>query len=271
MKILLLSDIHGRVDWFRFAESFSADLTAIAGDLLDGFSKEGFLPQALALARWAKQFPSQLAICSGNHDANTPNRAIDPDSLQFLDTTAREETLSLLTTEYWMDLLETPRIVTDRRSRLLETAGGPIVITTLPFNEAENPRTMTTLWRDGQKLRRDTRAPWLVLHHEPPAQSSGRDKIMLGCTNFTECLQEFQPDFALSGHLHIDPYLSFFVKKIGKTLCFNPGHPPPDVARHAAKPNQILLNLECAEATWFATSTEGSEFLEKKISLADYL
>jgi hypothetical protein len=89
MKILLLSELLGRSDWFKFAETFSADLTAIAGDLLDGFSPAGFLPQAIALAHWTRRFP--------------------------------------------------------------------------------HARTIETLWREGQQLRREHSAPWLVLHHEPPA------------------------------------------------------------------------------------------------------
>jgi len=269
MKILLLSDIHGRADWFHFAESFPADLTAIAGDLLDGFSEEGLLPQSVELARWAKRFPAPLALCSGNHDANTPNRAIDPDSLGPLDAKAREEALALLTTEYWMDVLESPRIVTDRRTRLLQTAAGSIVISSFPFDEgeADHQQTMSALWREGQKLRRETSAPWLVLHHEPPAQSSSNHNDSLSAADFAERLREYQPDFALSGHLHLVPYKSSFATKLGKTWCFNPGHPPPAAANRASKPNHILLDLVSDQATWTATSSKGSVFLTQTISM----
>jgi len=260
MKILLLSDLHGRSDWFHFAESFPADLTAIAGDLLDGFSDEGLLPQAVELARWTKRFPNPLALSSGNHDANTPNRAIDPDSLAHLDATAREEVLPLLTSEYWMDVLESPHTVTDRRSRVIQTLAGPIVITTLPFDEGEAAHTsiMATLWCEGQKLRRETSAPWLVLHHEPPTPFSSNHTGSFGSTDFAELLHEHQPDFALSGHLHLVPYHTSFATKLGKTWCFNPGHPPPIAARRASKPNHILLDLTKSKATWTATPPRGS-------------
>jgi predicted phosphodiesterase len=269
MKILLLSDLHGRSDWFHFAESFPADLTAIAGDLLDGFSDEGLLPQSVRLARWAKRFPAPLALCSGNHDANTPNRAIDPASLAPLDAQARDEALALLTTEYWMDALESPHTVTDRSSRLLQTAAGPIIITSLHFDEGEpeHPRTLAALWREGQKLCRETSAPWLVLHHEPPTQSSSHHNDSLSAADFAERLREYQPDFALSGHLHLVPYRTSFATKLGKTWCFNPGHPPPAAANSASKPNHILLDIASDQATWTATSPKGSGFLTQTISL----
>jgi Icc-related predicted phosphoesterase len=272
MKILLLSDLHGRSDWFRFAESFPADLTAIAGDLLDGFSDEGLLPQSVRLARWAKRFPAPLALCSGNHDANTPNRAIDPASLAPLDPQARDEALALLTSEYWMDVLESPRTVTDRSSRLLQTAAGHIVITSLPFDEGEagHPRTMAALWREGQKLRRETSAPWLVLHHEPPAPFSGDHTGSFGSADFAERLREFQPDFALSGHLHLVPYHTSFATRLGKTWCFNPGHPPPGAARLASKPNHILVDTVRSTATWTAAQPQGSLPLTRTISLRLY-
>jgi Icc-related predicted phosphoesterase len=269
MKILLLSDLHGRSDWFRFAESFPADLTAIAGDLLDGFSDEGLLPQSVRLARWAKRFPAPLALCSGNHDANTPSRALDPASLHNLEAKSRDEAISLATSEYWMDLLDGPLTVTDRRSRLLEAVAGRIVITTLPFNEGEagHPRTVAALWREGAKLRRQSSAPWLVLHHEPPADFSGDHTGSFGSADFAERLREFQPDFALSGHLHLVPYHTSFATRLGKTWCFNPGHPPPGSARLASKPNHILVDTVRSTATWTATQPQGSLPLTRTISL----
>jgi predicted phosphodiesterase len=269
MKILFLSDLHGRRDWFRFAESFRPDITAIAGDLLDGFSPAGFLPQAVHLARWVRHFPGPLALCSGNHDANTPNRALHPASLHNLDVKSREEALSLATSEYWMDLLEGPLTVTDRRSRLLATAAGRIVITTLPFNEGEpgHPRTVAALWHEGANLRRQSSSPWLILHHEPPAEFSGDHTGSFGSADFAECLREFQPDFALSGHLHLVPYHTSFDTRLGKTWCFNPGHPPPAAARLASKPNYILVDTARYTATWTATPPSGSGELAQSISL----
>lgn len=269
MKILLLSDLHGRSDWFHFAETFPCDLAAIAGDLLDGFSDEGFLPQAIALARWARRFPKPLALCSGNHDANTPNRALEPDAIPNLNDSARDEALTILTAEYWMDALESPQIVTDRRSRLMETTSSPIVITTLPYDEGEatQPRTIEALWREGHQLRREHSAPWLVLQHEPPSPFSGNHTGSVGSTDFTERLREYQPDFALSGHLHLVPYHTTFANRIGKTWCFNPGHPPPLQATRAKTPNHILLNLTAATATWTATPPQGTTPLTRTTSL----
>lgn len=270
MRILILADLHGREDWFRFAEAFPADLTTIAGDLLDGFNPTGILPQAIALARWTRRFPHPLAICSGNHDANMPNCAMEPDAIQSLDASDREEAPALLAAGYWMDTLDGAQIVTDRRSRILQTNSGRIAITTLPFDygEGTHPRTIESLWKEGYLLRRQYNAPWIVLHHEPPALFSNDHTASFSSGDFAERLEKFQPDFAISGHLHLVPYLASFANRIGKTWSFNPGHPTPLQAIRAKKPNHILLDLNAATAIWTATPPQGTTPLTRTISLS---
>ena len=75
MRILLLADIHSQGQWYRWIASQNADLTVIAGDLLDGFSNEGLLTQKLSFSNWVARFPSPLALSSGNHDGNESSLA----------------------------------------------------------------------------------------------------------------------------------------------------------------------------------------------------
>ena len=93
MRLLLLSDLHCRADWYAWIARQKADLTTIAGDLLDGFHEEGLLPQMVALKKWADAFPGQLAISSRNHDGNIEGGALPGNVFPTID---REATLGIL-------------------------------------------------------------------------------------------------------------------------------------------------------------------------------
>ncbi|MFZ4777220.1 MAG: hypothetical protein ACOYM3_17775 [Terrimicrobiaceae bacterium] len=52
MRILLLADLHFREPWFHWLAAQRADLTVIAGDLLDGFRSGGLMTQIVGLSGW---------------------------------------------------------------------------------------------------------------------------------------------------------------------------------------------------------------------------
>jgi len=47
MRLLLLADLHFRVEWYHGLAQQRVDIAVIAGDLLDGFRPGGLLPQML--------------------------------------------------------------------------------------------------------------------------------------------------------------------------------------------------------------------------------
>ena len=263
MRILLLSDLHFRADWYRWVSTQTADLTAIGGDLLDGFHSDGLLPQMVALKKWADGFPGLLALSSGNHDGNLEDWAV---AGEFMQMDNREEALAILSSPHWMDVLERPRVVTDRRSQILETSDGKIVLSTVPFFPGHGgPRVCTALWDEGRRLRAASGAPWLVLHHEPPADTlvGGHS----GDPSLFYKIREFQPDFVLSGHIHGQPYAGSFADKLGKTWCFNPGVPVMFRALKAKVPNHIILDLSVGTATWHAKPNVGKQPITMSQSL----
>jgi Icc-related predicted phosphoesterase len=263
MRILLLSDLHSRLDWYQWAAAQRAGLTAIAGDLLDGFQAYGLLPQITALKKWADAFPGPLAVSSGNHDGNIEAGAL---SGELAITADREAALALLASENWMDALERPGVVTDRRSQILDTAAGMTVITTTPyFPGPQGPRFCDRLWEEGKRLRTATGRPWLVLHHEPPADTMVGGRT--GDPSLFYQIQEYQPDFVLSGHIHGQPYAGSFADRLGKTWCFNPGFPVLARAIRTRVPNHIILDLAAGTATWHATPNVGRQPILKQISL----
>jgi predicted phosphodiesterase len=269
MTILIVSDLHNRWDWFDWVAARRADLTLVAGDLLDEFDDGGILAQILRVEEWCRGFQGALALCSGNHDANA--EALSPQNAGGVRGQEAERLGALLMHEHWMDALERPSLVTDRRSSLLSTSRGEVLLTTCPyaFDPGEGRQT-TALWRQGAALsqgkgKSGKNIPWIVLHHDPP--ESHLVGGPMGDPDLPARLRDpgMRPDFLVSGHLHEQPYIGSFAEKIGSTWCFNPGHPDPQRAVKAKVPNHIELDLKARTATWNASGRSGS--LRRTISL----
>lgn len=260
MNILIVSDLHNRWDWYAWVAGRKADLTLVAGDLLDGFDDDGILPQVLLLDDWCDRFEGALALCSGNHDAN--DGPLSPRESGEMTERSAKRLGELMLHPHWMDALEGPRVVTDRRSSLLSTPAGKIVVTTCPYAfHPAGKKEAAALWREGAALRRSKRLPWIVLHHDPP--ESAMVGGMMGDPELPSRLREARPDFLVSGHLHDQPYTGSFAEKIGSTWCFNPGQTS---ARMSPVPNHIMLDLAARTATWHATDPDGKT-LKSRISL----
>ena len=225
------------------------------------------MPQILFLVDWCKQFEGQLAVSSGNHDGNDNDPYFDLSKINRLPKDQRETIRRLISEPHWMDHLERVKVVTDRRTKVVETPNGKMVVTTIPFSflaDGEDPGA-DMLWREGAILREKLRIPWIVVHHDPPADTAVGG--FYGDTRVFYRIWEYIPDFVVSGHHHSQPYIGSFADKLGVTWCFNPGYPDPAFAREAKIPNYILLDLKKATATWYATSNVTGEPIQQKISL----
>jgi len=256
MKILLLADFHFCENWYSWLLREKADLCVIAGDLLDGYHDDGLLPQMLAVQDWCGKFPGNLAISSGNHDGNIELGGREVSPWEFASDEIRGRVHALLSYDTWMDSLAFPNVVTDGQSRLLVLPSGNIVVTTIPF--FPGPRGLpfvVDLWGEGARLRRECECPWIVVNHEPPCGTLVGGET--GDPELVSRIQEFSPDFVVSGHVHGQPYRGSFVDKVGSTWCFNPGRPVLTRAIRAKRPNHILLDLGMQTATWRATPNVG--------------
>jgi predicted phosphodiesterase len=263
MHILIVSDLHHRRDWYHWLSLQKADLTVIAGDLMDGFDSKGGAAQMLYIDDWCRSFAGPLALCSGNHDANGIE-VRDPDAITRLPLATQEQITRIILHENWMDALARPGLVTDRRSEVLMTPSGEIVVTTTPFSFLQEPDKETPkLWREGSLLRKKRKLPWIVLHHEPPGNSSVGG--LYGDRSLFYRICESRPDFVVSGHQHEQPYLGTFAEKVASTWCFNPGHPELQCAAKSPIPNHIILNLTEKTASWYASSPGG--LIQKTISI----
>ena len=266
MKILHLSDLHLNRTWLHWAQQQAAhhDLVCVSGDLLDMFSQKGHFWGALVIKRWAESFPANLALCSGNHDGSSPERIPDTGLLPILGAEDRREAEKLLLLERWMDALERPGVVTDNRTRLVETASGRIVVTTLPYNFWGGAPGKDLL-KEGARLRKESKAPWIVLHHEPPG--GGLVGGFFGNSGLNERIEAYSPDFVLSGHIHLQPYRGDFAERVGRTWCFNPGVPEDLAAATAERPNHIVIDLSENTAIWQFTPARGAAQQKRRLRL----
>ena len=256
MKILIVADLHFRRDWLDWLSLRKVDLVVIAGDLLDAFSPDGLLPQMLALSAWSKDFTLPLAVCSGNHDGNSRGFAFDYNETLHLSASQKMEAAELVQANRWMDVLERPGVVVDARSEILTTPAGQIVVTTIPFDFCERPLDIVELWKTGATLRKEFRVPWLVLHHEPPADTTVGGTA--GDPHLFYQIRAYRPDYVASGHFHDQPYRGDFIDRLDESWCLNPGCPPVDRKKAAEVPNHILLDLGGRSATWHATPRTGN-------------
>jgi len=266
MKILHLSDLHLNRSWLAWAQEQAAhyDLVCVSGDLLDMFSRQGHFWGVLVIKRWVESFPVNLALCSGNHDGSSPERIPDTGLLPTLKAEDRREAEKLLLLERWMDALERPSVVTDNRSQLVETASGRVVVTTLPY-DFWGAAPSRDLLKEGAKLRKESKAPWIVLHHEPP--NGHLVGGFFGNSGLSERIASYSPDFVLSGHIHLQPYRGDFAEQMGRAWCFNPGVPDDVVAAKAAEPNHVIIDLVEGTATWSFTGGGGDGGQKRRIDL----
>ncbi len=234
MKILLLADLHSERPWYRWAlsEARQYDLVCIAGDLIDMFKESGAQVEFLR-EEWLPAFVetgTPLALCSGNHDFS-----IAP----------------------WLSAMSYRNVIADGQTQLLTFASGEeLVVTTCPyvcsFNQFDEQ--MINLWRTGANLRQQHKAPWLVLHHEPPEQFSPERVI----NKLAAWIGRHSPEYVSTGHFHESPLvLGRFSKRLGSSLCFDSG-----CVAGTPVPNHTILDTSQRTAVWNAMTPGWCELTE---------
>jgi predicted phosphodiesterase len=232
MKILITADLHYRKHWFRwlFTRAGDYDLICIAGDLLDMFSGEPRIVQAMEVSRWIRELAqvTRVAICSGNHD--NAGRQISADRAPVY--------------EWLVALGKEPKIITDGVTELVND----LIVTSVPYHCSKEQKSV---WLDrGWTLRRQRGSPWLVLHHVPPRSgpdSTGEER------EAAELLRTYRPGYFVSGHSHQYPYFegSSWAQMVDGVRVLVPGQ-----LMAAAFPNHIVLNTESGALSWETSSRE---------------
>jgi Icc-related predicted phosphoesterase len=236
MKLLVVSDLHfglGQFDWV-VQQAGNYDVVIIAGDLLDIAGHLDLDSQITVVVKYLRLISAKtrLLVSSGNHDGDEKNE----------------------TDEYiarW----------------LLRVRAAGLVVDGASF-EIGDARFSVCPWWDGPAtreamqsfLRLEAAKPartWLWVHHAPPdglgvswtGKEHAGDAFLVGSIN------ELQPDFVFSGHIHNSPFRAggAWASRIGKTWIFNSGR------QLGVPPAYIEINLAQRTARW--VSQAGTEEL----------
>jgi Icc-related predicted phosphoesterase len=243
VKLLLTADLHFHIPWFDWLREIAPDydLVAIGGDLLDLDSQQGMALQLIYLYEWVQYFlkrPTSLALCTGNHDF--PSGA----PLIYHGVPLPRNKLAILrqfaSAKPWPQALKlSHQVAVDGDEKLFRfRSGEKLAVTCCPYRA------------DGyvEQLRIQA-LPWLVLHHEPPANSLIATP-KAGNLPFAQAIQRSKPAWSLSGHVHftVGDHNHFF-ERIESTICFNCRQNPPGTLL-PPQPNVIIIDTKRRQATW---------------------
>lgn len=211
MRILIVSDIHGRSDWWHWIidNSFQFQGVVLAGDLIDMCAGADRIAEACVLAEASvehiRENGTPVFVCEGNHDA----------AIRW----------------NWM------------HEQLGRFHLGHLLIQTLPDTLTEE--TLGTL-KVAHKISQAEKLPWIVVDHYPPLISrTNTDDFCL----INRPAAKVAPDIVISGHCHDAPFRPpehSWHDRVGATLCLNPG-----VRETENVPCRIVLDTAEKTATWY--------------------
>ncbi len=227
MKILAVSDLHfnlGQFDWLS-QQAANYPLVIIAGDLLDIAGHLDLDSQIIVVAKYLRTISAKtrLMVCSGNHDGDERNE--------------QQEYIAR-----WLQRVRAEGLVVDGATSVV----GGLTASVCPW--WDGPASLEALQ---QFLRREgAQAPqtWLWVHHAPPNGFgvSWTGKEHAGDAALVTLINELQPDYVFSGHIHNSPFRAggAWANQIGKTWVFNAGR------QLGAPPAYIELDLAARSARW---------------------
>jgi Icc-related predicted phosphoesterase len=227
MKCLLVADLHydlRKFDWVVGA-SPHVDVVVLAGDHLDLASLVERPAQVVVVEKYFRRIRDRmrLLVCSGNHDLDSQDGNGE--------LTAR-----------WITKVGRFDVPTDGDSVLI----GETLFTVCPWWDGDRAREGIAKRLSEDAARRPDE--WIWVNHAPPKDSptSWGGKRSFGDSELRSWIEEYQPDFVLSGHVHQSPFTSdgSWADKIGRTWVFNAGH------QLGPLPSCVVVDTEARCAYW---------------------
>ena len=229
MKCLLVSDLHytlKQFDWvLSVADDF--DVVVIAGDHLDVSGHVDVRAQIVVILEYLKRLrtKTQLLVCSGNHDLDTRNEVGEK-------------------VPKWMSKVRDLGIPTDGDCIALDNT----LFTICPWWDGPCVRDEI-----GRQLAHDAEKPkaqWIWVYHAPPDASptSWAGKRHFGDEALSEWIDQYRPDFVLTGHIHQSPFREggSWIDQVGSTWVLNPGR------QTGPSPTHIAFDTTEQAALWFS-------------------
>jgi Icc-related predicted phosphoesterase len=229
VKVLLVADLHydlRKFDWVVEAAAL-VDVVVLAGDHLEIAAIVDRPAQTVVVQRYFKklQSESRLLICSGNHDLDAKN--------------ANGEL-----TAKWLKSARYMGIPTDGDSVVI----GDTLFSLCPWWDGDKGKAEI-----GEQLARDAvnrPARWVWVYHSPPEGSptSWGGKRSFGDSALRAWIDQYQPDYVLSGHVHQSPFVpdGSWADRIGNSWVFNAGHQVGPIPAH------VVVDLDEPRAFWLS-------------------
>jgi Icc-related predicted phosphoesterase len=227
VRVLLVSDLHyslRQLDWVvEAAPEF--DVVVIAGDHLDISSSVALDAQIVVVQGYFRllQSAGRLIVNSGNHDLTGAD--------------AHGERAAL-----WLAQTHADGIATDGDSVVVDDT----LITICPWWDGPTGRDMVAAQLAADSVRRP--ATWVWVYHWPPLGSPTcwTGDRHYGDPDLAGWIDEYQPDFVLTGHVHDPPFKpdGAWADLIGATWVFNAGR------QLGPTPTRIEIDTDEHCATW---------------------
>lgn len=228
VRILAAADVHYRLSHFDWlvANSRSADVIALGGDLADVASPVPLEVQIVVIERYLEQLAESavVLVVSGNHDLDGPG-------------VHGERVAS------WLRRPRNGPVYSDGASADLDGYR----FTMCPWWDGPITRQAVDAQLELAAVDRPER--WVWLYHAPPAGTAlcrdGRREFP--DYDLADWISQHQPDIVLTGHIHEAPWTEggSWHDRLGDTHVFNAG-------RQAGKiPAHIRLDTSTGKVDWF--------------------
>nr|MDO8111831.1 metallophosphoesterase [Candidatus Sigynarchaeota archaeon] len=222
MKLLLLSDLGGKIPEIQQDIISKTSLVLVAGDVTLGARHENTIQRCFVELGKLLQPPKPVLYIPGNHDypAVAENHPWIPQNFTLL------HNRSIIT-----EIEGFPK-------RLLVIGFGGATLglyNNFAFHEDEILTSISHLFEKTTEDRKDRAVFTILLVHDAPLNTAldfTYMKTHVGSESIRRVIETYQPDLAVCGHIHESPGL----EHIGKTTCVNAGE-----ARHG---KYAIINVE---------------------------
>lgn len=233
MKILVVSDLHfslPQFDWLvQQADRYACVI--IAGDLLDIAGHLDLDSQITVAVKYLRTISAKtrLLVCSGNHDGDEKNE--------------REEFVAR-----WLLRVRAAGLTVDGAGLTIDG----LRLSVCPWWDGPATRETMQVFLRAEKAH--VTGSWLWVHHAPPdgVGVSWTGKGFAGDAYLPALINELDPDYVVSGHIHNSPFRTGggWAGRMGCSWVFNPGR------QAGAPPALIELDVVARTARWVSQAGE---------------
>ncbi|HME52162.1 MAG TPA: metallophosphoesterase [Candidatus Lokiarchaeia archaeon] len=209
MKILLVSDFAGKVPIIPQDHLEGVDFVLLAGDITLGAKHLSSIQRGFAEASKLFPDPTRVFYIPGNHDSPIVAQVQPWVPSNF--TLMHDRSITFNVSVFSRDIL------------IIGFGGAKLgLYNNFAFSEEAIQDALFNLFQDVAEERLRGNLFTILLVHDPPFNTQldfNAQQQHVGSESVRRAIETFQPDLAVSGHIHESPG----IEMIGKTKCVNAG------------------------------------------------